>query len=411
MQASRDLIGDWRLVNALGDAGPLLDQLTEQSPVGIAVIDLAGRLCSVNPAYCRLYGYPAQALLGQPFASLFPAAQREWVMSLHRRFLLDGTGLDGEWDLIRQDGQRVSVMAQSVRVRDAQGQPCRLVYVVDISQRRGAERALHASQQFLQSVLDGLTAQVCVLDDAGTIVAVNQAWRDFAAANGGPEDPLGEGSNYLAVCQRAAQAVGEAACTDAGHFAQQLRQVLGGARPGFELEYAAHSPHERRWFVARVARVAGSQPPCTVVAHDNVTALKQAQETLRDGEALLLDLAASIPGAMFRLLQRAGGGWRFVYFSPGIESLFELTPQAACGDIRILGAHILPEDKPTHDQSIRDAVARGRFWEHEYRIRTPSGRLKWVHAKARSVGGRREVPDDQRACGAFNKHGHQLPPV
>ena len=54
------------------------------------------------------------------------------------------------------------------------------------------------------SALDGLSAHVCVLDEHGTIVAVNQAWRAFALANGGDGVSGLEGSNYLHVCQAAA---------------------------------------------------------------------------------------------------------------------------------------------------------------------------------------------------------------
>ena len=51
-----------------------------------------------------------------------------------------------------------------------------------------------------QSALDGLTAHVCVLDEHGTIVAVNQAWRAYALANGADSALVLEGSNYLHAC-------------------------------------------------------------------------------------------------------------------------------------------------------------------------------------------------------------------
>lgn len=370
------------VLDAGDDPTALLEQLIQQSPVGIARIDQAGLLRSVNAAYCAIYGYPAQGLLGQPFTMLFPVAQREHVLALHHAFLTEGGSLDGEWDVLRSGNEPISVMAQSVRVRGPAGQACRLVYVVDITHRRRIEQALQSSQQFLHSVLDGLTSHVCVLDEAGVIVAVNRAWRDFAAANDGHSDRVHEGTSYLRVCEQAQHGPATNDGAEASPFEQQLRLVLGGHRPGFQLEYPCHSPTERRWFLARVSRIEGSQPPRIVVAHDNVTALKQAQETLRESEALLLDLTDSIPGALFRLLHGAAGDWRFVYFSPGIQSLFELTPEQACGDVRTLTRHILAEDRPAHDQSIREAIASGRVWEHEYRIRTASGRLKWVQAKA-----------------------------
>jgi len=213
-------------------------------------------------------------------------------------------------------------------------------------------------------------------------VAVNRAWRQFAMDNHGGADGVLEGSNYLQACRPDGIGQPQAADAQGASFAEQLSQVLSGRSTGFQFEYPCHSSTEKRWFLARVMRIEGSDPPRTVVAHDDITALKLTQESLRQSEALLLDLAASIPGAMFRLVQLAGGGWRFVYFSPGIAQLFELTPDQVCGDIRILGRYILPEDLPAHDQSVRDAVRAHRDWEYEYRIVTPGGVLKWVHAKA-----------------------------
>ncbi|GCL63735.1 sensor domain-containing diguanylate cyclase [Pseudaquabacterium pictum] len=116
------------------------------------------------------------------------------------------------------------------------------------------------------------------------------------------------------------------------------------------------------------------------------------EDTLGDSAALMLDLAASIPGAMFRLSRWAGGQWRFTYVSPGIEPLFGLTPAQVCADIRALGRVILPEDRPQHDATIRAALLAGQAFEQEYRIRTADGVLKWVHARARpQPGGAGEV--------------------
>jgi diguanylate cyclase (GGDEF)-like protein/PAS domain S-box-containing protein len=254
--------------------------------------------------------------------------------------------------------------------------------LIDRTPQQRLAQSLQDARALLNTALDGLTAHVCVLDEHGTVLAVNRAWRQFAQDNQGAAPAVLEGSNYLQACRLAGDGLAPEARADAQAFASQLAQVLAGRSTGFQFEYPCHSPTEQRWFLARVMRIDGSEPPRTVVAHDNITALKQTQETLRDSEALLLDLAASIPGAMFRLVQQADGGWRFVYFSPGVEPLFELTPAQVCGDIRILGRYILPEDLAAHDQSIRDAVQAHRIWEHEYRIVTPGKVLKWVHAKA-----------------------------
>ena len=362
-------------------AADLLGQAVEHSPIGIAVIDHDGCFLHVNPAYCNLYGYRSEQMLGHAFTMIVAPEQHAQVLQRHRDFLDTGAPLKGEFDVRRADGQRLSILVESVRLPHPDGPARRLVYVVDITERRQMEQALQGSQQFLTAVLDGLAAQVCVLDERGTILAVNRAWRAFAAENGVTNNDLHEGANYVDVCERAL-ASARLDGAEATPFVALLGEVLAGQRQQFELDYPCHSPTGQRWFVVRVACMAGSGAQRIVVTHDNVTAMKQVQETLRQSEALLRDLAASLPGALFRLLQRPSGGWGFSYFSPGLKALFGLSPETGCADIHALGALILPEDKPSHDQSIQQAVAARQPWEQEYRIRSTDGQLKWVHARA-----------------------------
>lgn len=366
--------------------GTLLQgQVPQLSPVGIAVVDHDGLFVEVNPAYCAIYGYRCDQLIGQTFTMVFGSAQRASVLQRHRDFLDLGLPMKGEFQALDANGQDLAIQVESVRLPDLDGAARRLVYVVDITERRLIEQALQGSQQFLNAVLDDLTAHVCVLDERGTVIAVNRAWREFAADNGGLDDGFREGANYLAACETASAL--QPGGAEADQFIVRLREVLAGQREQFELEYPCHSPTEQRWFIVRVARMTSNGARRIVVAHDNVTTLKQVQNTLRESEALLRDLAASLPGALFRLVQRPSGGWRFSYFSLGLEALFGLSPEVGCADIHALGALILPEDKPSHDQSIQQAVAARRPWEHEYRIRSTDGQLKWVHARATPKAG------------------------
>ena len=64
--------------------------------------------------------------------------------------------------------------------------------------------------------------------------------------------------------------------------------MLAGKQDECSIEYAAHSPRERRWFVARVTRFPGNEGhaearyvPRLVISHDNITARKLAEEALQ----------------------------------------------------------------------------------------------------------------------------------
>jgi signal transduction histidine kinase len=131
--------------------------------------------------------------------------------------------------------------------------------------------------------LDSLSAHIAIIDESGTIVAVNKAWRHFAQAGGVAGQNYAEGVNYLRVCDSAAGAYSE----EAAPFAEGIRSILSGRREKFELEYPCHSPSERRWFIARVTPFAGGGSSGAVVAHENITERKLAEEALRESEATL----------------------------------------------------------------------------------------------------------------------------
>jgi diguanylate cyclase (GGDEF)-like protein/PAS domain S-box-containing protein len=356
----------------------LLDRIVQRSPVGMAVIDLEGLFRVANPAYGAIFGCRPEDLLGRSFLSLRPPADRAGVLEQHQRFLEEGGELKGEVDVLRSDGTPRRALVESVRLLGDAGRPLRLVYVVDITERRQSELTLQAQRHFLQSVLDGMGAAICVVDEEGLIVKVNRAWREFGLRNGGVDARVGVGTHYLQVCERAAQS-GDASAPVAARFAELLRAVLSGQRGHFELEYPCHGPDQRRWFLARVSRIEGSQPARIVIAHDDVSALKLAQETLRESEALLSDMTASIPGAVFRLEVADDGSSRLLYLSPGVQPLLGVHADEALRDLSLWWACIVPEDRQAHDASLRLAVAQAAPWEHAYRIRVAAtDPEKWV---------------------------------
>src|SRR5215207_3647622 len=131
-----------------------------------------------------------------------------------------------------------------------------------------------------QRTLDSLSAHVAIIDETGAIVTVNNAWRDFARANGVAGQNYAEGANYLRACDSAAGAHSE----EAAPFAEGIRSVLSGQREKFELEYPCHSPSERRWFIGRVTPFPAGGSPRAVVAHENIIERKLAEERLHESE-------------------------------------------------------------------------------------------------------------------------------
>jgi diguanylate cyclase (GGDEF)-like protein len=125
------------------------------------------------------------------------------------------------------------------------------------------------------AVLDALPDATAVIDNSGSIVAVNRAWQMFALDNGGRPAGTGVGVNYLDVCARSSAA----GCGDAHKAAVGLRSVLAGETVHYELEYPCPSPAAHRWFLVRITPLSGAVPGA-VASHVNITRRKMAEQAL-----------------------------------------------------------------------------------------------------------------------------------
>jgi len=148
---------------------------------------------------------------------------------------------------------------------------------LDITERKKMEDALRESQRLARSTVEAIPAHIAVVDASGTIIDVNDAWREFAIANGATEEATGCGVNYLKICDR----VHGMGARDAKRFAAGMRAVLNGRTPHFSMEYPCHAPTEQRWFAAYVNPFRGEGRSRAVVAHVNITAVKLAEEKFR----------------------------------------------------------------------------------------------------------------------------------
>lgn len=136
------------------------------------------------------------------------------------------------------------------------------------------------TEEAARTILDSLAAHVALLDDQGSILDTNQAWRSFARANNLQMHPDSLQVNYLEICD---QAQGESS-ERSREIAEGIREVIRGERREFAMDYPCHSPEKKRWFYMRATRLDASGPLRVVITHEDVTPLKLTEEALRHRE-------------------------------------------------------------------------------------------------------------------------------
>ncbi|NQT69617.1 MAG: hypothetical protein HQ552_08550 [Desulfobacteraceae bacterium] len=156
---------------------------------------------------------------------------------------------------------------------------------------------VHGTDPFAKTVLNSLSAHIAILDQHGVILETNRAWRNYAARNQMQGDHDSIGVNYLALCE--ATTGNEE--SQARQVAAGLRSVIQGDINEFLFDYPCHSPDGKHWYYMRAIRMAYDGPVRVVVSHEEITALKLAEESLKKREQELEDQTQNLEEANIAL--------------------------------------------------------------------------------------------------------------
>jgi C4-dicarboxylate-specific signal transduction histidine kinase len=184
--------------------------------------------------------------------------------------------------------------------------------------RSRAVRTVRRGEELNRAVLASLSTQIAILDDKGTIIRVNQAWRQVSAqdqAGAAASHEAFVGANYLEECRRAELR----GCEEARDVRQGIEAVLQRRAWPFRYEYHSPEPYER-WYELFVDCLQLSDGGA-IVTHLDITdrrlAERRAEETRRQiahmgRMAFVGELAATIshelrqPLAAIRVNAEAG---------------------------------------------------------------------------------------------------------
>ncbi|MBL8727764.1 MAG: PAS domain-containing protein [Planctomycetes bacterium] len=130
-------------------------------------------------------------------------------------------------------------------------------------------------------------------------------------------------------------------------------------------------------------RDAAGVPTYVLVTCLDVTTRVGMERALRESEQRFRNLAANVPGAIFRYVLQPDGRDEVTYMSPGCIDIWEIRPEQVERDAGPLWAQVEPTDLDALRTSVLDSANTLRPWLFEWRITTPSGRRKWLQGSGR----------------------------
>ncbi len=299
----------------------------------IFIHDMAGRFLEVNGVACSRLGYTRDELLQMTVADI-DMTDMETGEAFHEKSRVVFQAGTHVFESVHagKDGTEFPVEISSRKIA-YEGNPCILSTARDITERKRSREKIIETRNFLQSALDALTTSIALLDAQGKILLVNSTWREFAEKNGVSAEAVSEGVNYLNVCCSAAGDRRE----EARPFAQGIQRVISGETDFYALRYPCHSPTEERWFTGRVTPIPGETPRQVVVAHENITRRKKAEEALEQA----LGTARLREGELAALLDGARSVLEFKGFEEAARAIFDackLQTGAAAGFVELFSA-------------------------------------------------------------------------
>lgn len=255
--SARDVTARKQAERVLRESEERLRTLVEAAPVGMCIVDEQGVYESVNAAYCAIYGYTREELVGRHFTIVVPEPVRATMAERFTRYVATRSVSQQEVAVVSKDGQSFTVLSTSVPIASSDGRARNAFFTIDITHHKRTEAYLtHLAHH---DMLTGLPNRVLFHDRLEQALA--KARRsdhlvallfldldDFKAIN----DTLGHAAGdallqaiacYLPTCVRESDTVARLAgdeftiiLPDAGgddNAAAVARKILDGLAAGF----------------------------------------------------------------------------------------------------------------------------------------------------------------------------------
>jgi PAS domain S-box-containing protein len=319
--------------------------LTESANDAIVTTDRTGQIVGWNRGATRLFGYPEAEVFGQPVTLLTPDRFRGDHADHMARADSGGThriiGRSVELTGRRKDGSEMPIELSLSQWETAEGHFVTSI-IRDITERQRAKVALEESEKQFRAMFDLASIGMCQADvRTGRWLRVN---RKFSEITGYPVDEL--------------LRIGNADIThpdDRQKDWDGFQQVVRGAAPEYHIEKRYIRKDGAVIWVRvnmTVLRDAAGEPLRSMATIEDITARRQAAETLRISEERFRSILQSV---QFVAVQGYAPDGATQYWNKASEVLYGYTAEEAIG--RNLLDLIIPDEMREGVRQAMQAMA------------------------------------------------------
>jgi len=348
-------------------------------------------------AFETMFGYPLQIETnGAWWEERVHPEDRERVLSKIDSVLRGaGETWSDEYRFRRADGTYATVVDRAYVVRDARGEPVRVIgSMMDVTQHRHAEEALRTSEAELRALLAAMTDVILVLDAEGRYLSIAPTNPSLLYR---PSDELVGRTLHEVMPQEQADV-----------FLEHIRRALETQRP-VDTEYSLRIGGQEVWFAGTVSPM---QEDSVIYVARDITERKRVEEEVRrlnaDLEDRVAERTAQLQSALVELRESEGryravieqsaeglylvdgDTRRILETNPALQDMLGYTAE----ELRGIELHeIVAHDRASVEANIERTLKEGKRFIRERRYRRKNGSVVEVEIAASTIsyGGKRAI--------------------
>jgi PAS domain S-box-containing protein len=361
-----DITEHKRVETALRESEEKHRALVEGLPDIIMRFDREGRHIFASNRVEDITGIPAQGFVGKTHRDLgFSGSQCEFWEGAIRQVFASGYPHEETFSFTVAHGEEVIYNWRLIPEFDPTGQVRSVLTISrDISRQKKTEQAY---QTLFREMLDGFALHEIICDESGKPVdyrflSVNPAFERMTGLRG--EEIVGK--TVLELMPQTEnhwiETYGRVALTGEPCHLENYAQELSK-----HFEVTAYCPYPGQF--------------ATIFA--DVTARKQSEEQVAESHRLLSNLAGLVPGVIYQYRLYPDGHSRFPYASPGINDIYEVSPEEVLEDATPVFGRLHPDDRDRVSQTILESAQTLDPFFSEFRVLLPRQGLRWRWSQAR----------------------------
>ena len=368
------------------------------SPDEITITDLEGKILLVSPAALSMLGYDKEEeILGRSITDFIVPEERELAftnLSLMFQGIMTGPG---EYHGLRTDGGIFNMEANAEFIRDKNGQPVEIVFIVrDITLRKQMEEELTNQKKFFEQMFMQSCISTIILDKDGWCEQVNPKLCEIFSVD-------------ASQVEKKYNILHDEAVRNAGYIPHVETVFKEGKTADWEIFYdteiAASSQNikiiekKKVWYHSRAYPIFDTDGKVShvIVQHTDITEQKKGHEALLLSNERYNLVAKATNDAIWDWnvitgeIERTGDG---------LKVLFGYDTETAKKEKSFWPDRIHPDDlrNVLKKRELIFADHAANYWDHEYRFKKANGDYAIIYEKGYII--RDEAGKPQRVIGA-----------